>query len=159
MLWKADEHEQAVKHWKEVEPMGEAGLAMAGWEFYRTRCPSLLMYGASQGEAAKSGYSKITPGLAPPKKRTAMLWNFFVIVKPTFYWTRGTREESNLHWGERAVPLKAIGLSALLVRRGEGVKGAINVDKNINDCKNFKDWTSRPNKAILIGLSMLGGGC
>ena len=33
----------------------------------------LLMYGASQGEAAKSGYSKITPGLAPPKKRTAML--------------------------------------------------------------------------------------
>ena len=43
------------------------GSPMARREFYRTRCPSPLMYGASQGEAAKSGYSKITLGTSKIK--------------------------------------------------------------------------------------------
>ena len=100
MLWKADEHEQAVKHWKEVEPMGEAALAMAGWEFYRTRCPSPLMYGASQGEAAKSGYSKITLGTSKIKDSNVVK---FLCRCKTGGYSNGIllkkRHQSKILWG------------------------------------------------------------
>ena len=159
MHWKADEHEQAVKHWKEVEPMGEAALAMAGWEFYRTRCPPLLMYGASQGEAAKSGYSKITLGTSKIKDSNVVK---FLCRCKTGGYSNGIllkkRHQSKILWG---------GIS---VKGHRGVKCSSYTEegwkRGRHQCRQKHQWlqkvqrlnTRRDNKAILIALCIWWGG-
>ena len=98
--------------------------------------PPLLMYGASQGEAAKSGYSKIPPSTFKVKDSNAV--KFLCQCKSGYPFELIIGEE-------RLLLLKAIGLSALLARserEGSGVSG-INVYKKISnnddDCKNFTE--------------------
>ena len=135
------------------------GSPMARREFYRTRCPSPLMYGASQGEAAKSGYSKITLGTSKIKDSNVVK---FLCRCKTGGYSNGIllkkRHQSKILWG---------GIS---VKGHRGVKCSSYTEegwkRRRHQCRQKHQWlqkvqrlnTRRDNKAILIALCIWWGG-
>ena len=134
------------------------GSPMARREFYRTRCPSPLMYGASQGEAAKSGYSKITLGTSKIKDSNVVK---FLCRCKTGGYSNGIllkkRHQSKILWG---------GIS---VKGHRGVKCSSYTEegwkRGRHQCRQKHQWlqkvqrlnTRRDNKAILIVLCIWWG--